>query len=380
MIDLLGKHAQAARNFCQIRTGHGGGRLVANTNLEAGWAPIDKLDGALGLDTRDSCRDVLGNDITAEEQAAGHWIVLEGGNDELYENSLYLPSRGSHLTIWLPVSKHEKVISATLFCSCLAFSAERMGARVASGKWIRGKLRRVSCDTFSRKKDIRNKVGLELVQIHIQATVKAERGGDARDDLGNQTIKVGKPRRGNPQAVLANVIDCFIVNLSKMSNHNQIQIDHVYQKGAIRMFEGRVCRKHCVVWLNNRARHLGGRVNGKLELGLFPIVLAESLEQQRTETGTAATTKRVENEKALHARAVVRQPPEAVHGLINHFFSDSVVPTRVLEKSQIGQVDQRSHSQLLAASSLPEIKVSGWKRLLYMPFLTSSMTLGSKSM
>jgi hypothetical protein len=28
---------------------------------------------------------------------------------------LYLPSLGSHLTIWLPVSKQEKVMSATEF-------------------------------------------------------------------------------------------------------------------------------------------------------------------------------------------------------------------------------------------------------------------------
>lgn len=47
---------------------------------------------------------------------------------------LYLPSLGSHLTIWLPVSKQEKVISETEFCSWVAFSAEMMGANVARGK------------------------------------------------------------------------------------------------------------------------------------------------------------------------------------------------------------------------------------------------------
>ena len=38
-----------------------------------------------------------------------------------------MPSRGSHFTIWLPGSKQEKVISATLFCSWLAFAAEPRG-------------------------------------------------------------------------------------------------------------------------------------------------------------------------------------------------------------------------------------------------------------
>jgi predicted nucleic acid-binding Zn finger protein len=43
-------------------------------------------------------------------------------------------------TIWLPLSKQAKVISATVFCSCDAFSTDRRGAYVASGKWMRGKL------------------------------------------------------------------------------------------------------------------------------------------------------------------------------------------------------------------------------------------------
>ena len=51
-----------------------------------------------------------------------------------HKHLLYLPSRGSHLTIWFPVSKQEKVMSATEFCSWFAFSAEMMGAKVARGK------------------------------------------------------------------------------------------------------------------------------------------------------------------------------------------------------------------------------------------------------
>lgn len=43
---------------------------------------------------------------------------------------MYLPCRGSHLTIWLFGSKHEKVISATLLLSWEAFSVEMMGESV----------------------------------------------------------------------------------------------------------------------------------------------------------------------------------------------------------------------------------------------------------
>lgn len=55
-------------------------------------------------------------------------------------NILYFPSLGSHFTIWLPFSKQENVISATEFCSWFALSADKRGAYVARGKWIRGKL------------------------------------------------------------------------------------------------------------------------------------------------------------------------------------------------------------------------------------------------
>jgi hypothetical protein len=43
------------------------------THLETRGTPINKLDGALRLDTSDSCRRVLGYDITTVKQAHGHY-------------------------------------------------------------------------------------------------------------------------------------------------------------------------------------------------------------------------------------------------------------------------------------------------------------------
>ena len=50
---------------------------------------------------------------------------------------MYLPWRGSHLTIMFAGSKSEFVISATESCSWYAFSAEMTGAYEQIGKWIR---------------------------------------------------------------------------------------------------------------------------------------------------------------------------------------------------------------------------------------------------
>ena len=74
---------------------------------------VNNLDRALGLDSGDRSVGVLRHNITTIEQGAGHWrqlqcyvaVVIDRGY------ALYLPSRGSHLTIWLYGSKQDIVIS-----------------------------------------------------------------------------------------------------------------------------------------------------------------------------------------------------------------------------------------------------------------------------
>ena len=50
--------------------------------LETSWAPVDKLNGALGLDGGNSSIDILGDDITTVQHTTGHvlsvtWIALD---------------------------------------------------------------------------------------------------------------------------------------------------------------------------------------------------------------------------------------------------------------------------------------------------------------
>ena len=51
---------------------------------------------------------------------------------------MYLPFRGSHLTIWLCGSKQAVEISATELDSCEALAADTTGAYATRGKWMRG--------------------------------------------------------------------------------------------------------------------------------------------------------------------------------------------------------------------------------------------------
>jgi len=73
----VGEHADGAVDGRLVRAGNSGWLLVVNTDLETGWAPVDELNAALGLDLCDGGVDVLGNNITSVQQTAGHVLALK---------------------------------------------------------------------------------------------------------------------------------------------------------------------------------------------------------------------------------------------------------------------------------------------------------------
>jgi hypothetical protein len=52
--------------------------LVVDSDFESGGAPVDELDGPLGLDGGDGRVHVLGDDVTAVEHAASHVLAVTG--------------------------------------------------------------------------------------------------------------------------------------------------------------------------------------------------------------------------------------------------------------------------------------------------------------
>ena len=73
----------------------------------------------------------------------------------------------------------------------------------------------------------------------------------------------------------------------------------------------------------------------------------------------------MEDEEALEASAVIGEAPDLVHHWVDLFFSYSVVATSVYghDLSEARSKRGTDNIQLLAASSLPVTRVSGWKRL-----------------
>lgn len=77
----VGDHAASSHDLGKITTWNDGWWLVVDTTLETSWAPVNELDGSLGLDGGNGSVDVLWNDITSVHEAASHvlsvsWVTL----------------------------------------------------------------------------------------------------------------------------------------------------------------------------------------------------------------------------------------------------------------------------------------------------------------
>jgi hypothetical protein len=52
--------------------------LIVDANLESGRAPVDELDGSLGLDRSNGGIDIFRDDISSVEHGAGHVLSVSG--------------------------------------------------------------------------------------------------------------------------------------------------------------------------------------------------------------------------------------------------------------------------------------------------------------
>ena len=147
----VGQHADGTVNASEIAVRDILRWLVADTNLEPSRAPVDELNGALGLEVSDGGVGVLGDDIAAIQEAGGH--VLAVARITLY-----------HLVIWLEAG--------------ISDFHDRVGLVGGLGGGDDGSVGNEG-EVNTRVGD---QVGLELVQIDVEGAIESERGGDGGDD------------------------------------------------------------------------------------------------------------------------------------------------------------------------------------------------------
>jgi len=213
-----------------------------------------------------------------------------------------------------------------------------------------------------------HQVGLELRDIDVQGTIEAERCSERRDNLGNQSVKVGVGGSLNVKVAAAHVVQGLVIQA----------------EGAVGVFQEGVRRQHVVVGFNDGGGDLGGWGHGERQLGLTAVVDGKALEQERAETGSSSSTGGVEDQEALETSAVVGQLAEAVKHKVDDLLADGVVTTgvvvggillagdellRVVELA-VGasadfvahsrlQVDEDSTGDVLAGTGLREESVEG---------------------
>jgi hypothetical protein len=64
------------------RRGNGDGLLVVDAELETSWAPLNKVEGRLGLEGGDGSVAVTGDDITTVQEGDSHVLSVAGVADD----------------------------------------------------------------------------------------------------------------------------------------------------------------------------------------------------------------------------------------------------------------------------------------------------------
>ena len=96
------------------------------------------------------------------------------------------------------------------------------------------------------------------------------------------------------------------------------------------MLERGVGGEDGVVGLDDGGGGLGGRVNAELELALLAIVDGQALHEEGAEARAGTAAKRVEDEEALEANAVVGNAANLVKDALDELLADRVMATGVV--------------------------------------------------
>jgi len=274
----VGDHADCAHDLGQVSSGDDSGGLLVDSALESGGAPVHELDGSLGLDGGDGSVDVLRDDVSSVHQAACH--VLSVSRVALGHHGGGLEARVGDLC-------DGELLVVSLLCG--DDGGLRRQHEVDSG--------------------LRHQVGLELGDVDVQGAVESQGCGQGGDDLSDQSVQVGLGGSLDVQVASADVLDSLVV-------------EHDSDVGVLQQGVG---GQHGVVGLNHSGGDLRGRLHGESELGLLSVVDGESLQEQRSESGSGSSSNGVEDQESLETGALVSELSDSVEDQVHDFLSDGVV-------------------------------------------------------
>ena len=274
----VGDHADGTHNLGEITTGDDSGGLIVDTALEAGGAPVDELDGSLGLDGGNGSVDIFGDDITSVKHGAGHVFTVAG---------VALSHHGGGFEGRVGDFSNRELFMVSLL------SGDDGG--------VRGQH---EVDT-----GVRDQVGLEFSDIDVEGTIESQRGSEGGDNLSDESVQVSVGGTLNIELSTADIVDGFVVE----------------HDGHILMFQEGVSGQDGVVRFNHSSGDLGGRVDSETQFGLLAVINGQSFQKEGTETGTSTTTDGVEDHETLETGTVVSQLTDTVQAKVNDFLTNGVV-------------------------------------------------------
>jgi len=309
----VGDHADGSHDLGKITTWNDGWWLVVDTALEAGWAPVDELDGSLGLDGGDSGVDILWNDITSVHEAAGHvlsvsWIAL------------------SHHRGWLEGRVGDLSNGELLVVGLLGRDDWCIGRKHEMDSWVW------------------NQVGLELSNIDVKGTIESEGGSQGGDNLGNESVQVGVGWSLNVEVSSGDIIDGLVIK----------------DDSDISVLKEGVSGEHRVIWLNNCGGDLWGWVHGETELGFLTIIDGESLKEERSKTRSGTTTDSVEDKEALKTSALISKLSDSVKAEVNNFLTDGIMSSGEVVGGIFLTGDELLWMEELSVGSCSNLINDGW--------------------
>ena len=309
----VGDHADGSHDLGEITTWDNCWWLIVDTALETGWAPVNELNGSLGLDGGDGGVDILWDDISSVHEAASHvlsvsWIAL------------------GHHGGWLEGRVGDLGDGELLVIGFLGRDNWGIGRKHEMDSWIW------------------HQVSLEFGDINVKGTIESEGSGKGGDNLGNESVQVGVGWSLDIEVSSADIINGFV-------------IDH---DGNIGVLEEGVSGEDGVVWLNNGGGDLWGWIDGESELGFFTVIDGKSLEEERSETGTGSSTDGVEDEETLETSALIGKLSDSVEAEINDFLTNGVMSSGEVVGSIFFTGDELLWVEQLSVGSGSDLIDNGW--------------------
>merc|ERR1719481_2103234 len=279
----VAQHADSPLHLGKISSGDDSGWLIVDSNFESRRAPVHELNTTFRFNGGDGSVDVLGDNISPVEEAAGHVLAVPG------------------VTFHHGVGRLEAGVGDLRNVELLVISllGRNDGSVGDKGEMDAG---------------VGNQIGLKLVEVDVESTIKSQGGGNRADDLGDQSVKVGVGGPLDIKVSAADIVDCLVV-------HHECTVTVL---GSSVGAEGGIVRLH------HSRGHLRSRIDTELQLGLLPVVYGEPLHKKGGETGASSTAKGMEDKEALEAGAVVGELADSVQHKVNNLFADGVVASSVV--------------------------------------------------